>query len=84
MLALRHDVVQLDLVEPGRLEPLRDLMPALRDGGVAAVSTNGVLGDPRQATAAEGHRLFDDLVHRLCADVDGWRVREDGMLRSTA
>lgn len=84
MLALRRDVVQLGLVEAGRLEPLEDLMPALRQGGVAAVSRNGVMGDPRQATAAEGHRLLDDLVRRLRADVDEWRVREDGMLGAAA
>ena len=36
---------------------------------VAAVSTNGVLGDPTGATAAEGRLLLDDLVARSVSTV---------------
>ena len=32
--------------------------------GVAAVSPNGVLGDPTGASAEEGRRLMAALIHR--------------------
>ena len=38
----------------GNTATLTDLLPALRAGGVRAVSPNGVLGDPAGASAAEG------------------------------
>jgi mycofactocin system creatininase family protein len=84
MLAILREVVQVELAEPGRLEPLHELLPALRSGGMAAVSANGVLGDPTQATVVAGSRLLEDLVRRLRADVRDWRVREDGMLGAAA
>jgi mycofactocin precursor peptide peptidase len=62
MLHLRPESVRLDRAEAGNTAPLETLMPHLRSGGVAAVSRNGVLGDPRGADADEGERLFDDLV----------------------
>ena len=34
----------------GNPAPLGDLLPAMRAGGVAAVSANGVLGDPAGAS----------------------------------
>lgn len=65
LLALDPTTVRLDRAEPGATEPLVDLMPALRSGGVRAVSPNGVLGDPTGATAAEGERILDALVTDL-------------------
>lgn len=53
----------------GNTGPLTDLLPLMRADGVAAVSPNGVLGDPRQASASEGRQLLTDMVsaayHRL-------------------
>lgn len=63
--------VRMQLAEAGATAPLRVLLPALRAGGVRAVSPNGVLGDPTGATANEGRRLFDALVASLGALVDG-------------
>jgi len=62
MLHLRPESVRIDLAEPGNTAPVSVLMPHLRDGGVAAVSRNGVLGDPRGATALEGERLLAEMV----------------------
>jgi creatinine amidohydrolase len=45
-------------------------MGRLRTEGVRAVSPNGVLGDPTGATAAEGHRLFEELVDGCAAMLD--------------
>lgn len=66
LLALDPASVRLDRAEPGATAPLAELMPALREGGVAAVAPNGVLGDPSGATAAEGERILAALV----ADLD--------------
>jgi creatinine amidohydrolase/Fe(II)-dependent formamide hydrolase-like protein len=39
---------------------------------VAAVSRNGVLGDPRGASAAEGERLLAALTDDLVRAVAAW------------
>jgi len=66
MLHLAPERVRVDAAEAGATEPLADLMPAMVAGGVAAVSANGVLGDPAGATAEEGARLLGSIV----ADAD--------------
>lgn len=65
MLHLAPDQVDMARAEVGNTAPLAELMPALRTGGVGAVSANGVLGDPSAATAQEGARLFDELVDQV-------------------
>jgi creatinine amidohydrolase len=37
----------------------------MREGGVAAVSPNGVLGDPTGASAAEGDRALNAMVAEI-------------------
>jgi len=64
--------------EPGETAPIAELLPRLRAGGVAAVSPNGVLGDPTGATADEGAGLLAGMVDRAVAALDAWRVRPDG------
>lgn len=64
MLRLDPDRVRTDQLEPGNTAPLAGLMPFIRAGGVAAVSVNGVLGDPTGASAAEGDRILDEMVAR--------------------
>jgi creatinine amidohydrolase len=49
-----------------------ELMPALRDSGVRAVSPTGVLGDPTGASAAEGAALLDAATADLVAFVERW------------
>ena len=58
--------------ERGETAPLAELAGALRTGGVAAVSPNGVLGDPTDASAAEGKRLLRRLGDDLLACVATW------------
>lgn len=79
-LSLRPEDVRLGRAEGGSTEPVAELMPALRARGVAAVSANGVLGDPAGASAAEGAAVLADLVARLRLDVGGWQVQSDGRL----
>jgi creatinine amidohydrolase len=72
LLALAPELVRLDRAEPGDERDLDELMPALRVGGVRAVSANGVLGDPRGATAAAGMQLLADLAASLAQAVERW------------
>jgi mycofactocin system creatininase family protein len=70
LLALAPDCVRLDRAEPGATAPLEEVLDDLRAGGVAAVSPNGVLGDPTDASAREGAALLDRLVTDLIGAVD--------------
>jgi len=65
----------------GNQEPLADLMPRMRRGGVAAVSEVGVLGDPTTATAVDGERIFARMVQECRRSVGRWSPDADGMLR---
>jgi creatinine amidohydrolase len=71
MLAIDPSVVRLELAAAGRTEPLEVLLPRLRAEGVRPVSSNGVLGDPQGASAAEGESMLaamtTDLAHALDA-----------------
>ncbi|MGW5727013.1 mycofactocin biosynthesis peptidyl-dipeptidase MftE [Nocardia beijingensis] len=60
-LALAPERVRGDRAAAGDTRPLAELLPLLRSGGVRAVSANGVLGDPADATAAEGAALLEHL-----------------------
>jgi mycofactocin precursor peptide peptidase len=70
MLALAPGDVRLDAAEPGETRAIATLMPALRSGGVRAVSPNGVLGDPTGASAQQGERLLGVLVAGLEETLD--------------
>lgn len=70
LLALAPELVRQDEAVRGVTEPLSTLVDALREGGVAAVSSNGVLGDPAGASAEEGVALFDTMVAELAERVD--------------
>lgn len=74
MLALAPSLVRMSRAEAGRPEPIVDLIEELRANGVRAVSPNGVLGDPRSATANHGKALLTRLIIDLVAAVDEWRA----------
>lgn len=76
MLAIDPSAVRLELATEGTTAPLAELWPALRSGGVAAVSPSGVLGDPRGATADEGQRLLGALVAGCREAVRAWTLAE--------
>lgn len=73
LLALDDSLVRTDVVTTGNTAPLRDILPMLMAGGTAAVSPNGVLGDPRGATAAEGEQFLRDMVRRLRDATARWQ-----------
>ena len=58
--------------EVGNDAPLAELIGRLRGEGVRAVSPNGVLGDPRGASAEEGRALLAAAVDDLCATLASW------------
>ena len=66
---------------PGNRAPLSELMPEMLRGGVAAVSSLGVLGDPTTATAEEGRRIFAEMVDACLGRVIRWAPDQQGMLR---
>jgi mycofactocin system creatininase family protein len=80
LLALDPGAVRQDAAVPGATAPLAELLPALRAAGVAAVSPNGVLGDPTGATAAEGQRLLAGMVDALAVRLARWHPDPTGRL----
>ncbi|MET0729512.1 MAG: mycofactocin biosynthesis peptidyl-dipeptidase MftE [Acidimicrobiales bacterium] len=72
LLALQPSAVRQDQAERGNPAPLVEMLPTMRAGGVAAVSANGVLGDPEGATAEEGTRLLAAMAADLAAAVQAW------------
>ena len=71
LLHLAPRLVRLDLAEAGDCRPLAEILPALISGGVAAVSPNGVLGDPTGATAEEGRAVLETMVADVAGQLSG-------------
>ncbi|MCU1401552.1 MAG: Creatininase [Acidimicrobiales bacterium] len=73
MLAIAPGAVRTDALQPGNTVSIHDLYDTLATDGVAAVSTNGVLGDPTAGSAADGATIVDALVADLVERVSAWR-----------
>jgi mycofactocin system creatininase family protein len=80
LLHISPEHVWLDERVPGNEAPLRELMPRLRSGGIGAVSPVGVLGNPTTATAAEGARMFVEMVQGCVQRIGAWTLGGGGML----
>jgi creatinine amidohydrolase len=65
MLAIDPAAVRTELAVAGPTEPLEVLLPRLRAEGVRPVSSNGVLGDPQGASAAEGESMLAAMTTEL-------------------
>lgn len=72
LLHLDPTCVRADRIEVGSTARWREIGARVVAEGLAAVSPNGVLGDPSGATAAEGKAVFTSLVDDLCAEVGAW------------
>jgi creatinine amidohydrolase len=72
LLAVHPGAVHASRAEPGSRRPLDELWPTLRQGGVGAVSPNGVLGDPTEASAEAGQRLLREWTESLYGAVKDW------------
>lgn len=73
--------VRTERCRPGNRTPLAELLPAIRRGGVAAVSAVGILGDPTAACASDGERIFGEMVDRCVRAIRDWAPSDDGLLR---
>jgi creatinine amidohydrolase len=64
MLALRPDQVKMDWVAEGFVGELSEIMSKVFDG-IHNLDQNGVLGDPRPATAEAGKKYLADIIEFL-------------------
>jgi creatinine amidohydrolase/Fe(II)-dependent formamide hydrolase-like protein len=70
MLALEPDLVRADRFACGYLGPLGDSeFQTIIEKGMTALTANGVLGDPRGATAEKGEVYLERLAEMLAAAV---------------
>ena len=61
MLALRPEQVKMDQAAEGFVGELSEIMARVFDG-IQNLDENGVLGDPRPATAEAGRKYFEEMV----------------------
>lgn len=81
MLALEPGRVGHEAAQPGNLDPIDQLIAELVEVGVRGVSANGVLGDPRGATASRGRELLAGAVAELQSLVASWSPARAGAAR---
>ena len=84
MLHLVPESVDISAAAAGNTDPLAVLMPLLRISGVRSVAPNGVLGDPRGASAQEGRRLMDSLVDAMALRISTFTADQRGRLLDPA
>jgi len=65
MLQIQPNLVDVDAIAPGNTQPLGEILADLMEHGVRPVSPNGVLGNPRNASAEIGDRLLAEMVARV-------------------
>jgi creatinine amidohydrolase len=65
MLHLAPDTVRMDLAEVGAVGDSEMLIERMRAGGIKEVSSNGVVGDPTNATAAHGATMLSFYTDHL-------------------
>lgn len=76
MLCIRPDCVDCAAAAPGARSALGEMMDAIRVGGIAAVSPNGVLGDPTGADPVDGQGLLEAATEELVSIIAGWQAGE--------
>jgi creatinine amidohydrolase len=65
MLHLAPGTVRMDLAEVGAIGDSEILIERMRAGGIKEVSSNGVVGDPTNATAAHGATILSFYADHL-------------------
>jgi mycofactocin system creatininase family protein len=65
MLAINPHAVRTEKLDIGNVQPMNEILRELQTRGVQAVSTNGILGDSRTATAEHGEQLLAMLIKDL-------------------
>lgn len=62
LMAIRPDLVHLELGEPGYTGDTQAALGAIFGAGVHTVAENGVIGDPTRACAEHGRRYWDAVL----------------------
>ncbi|MGL4304616.1 MAG: mycofactocin biosynthesis peptidyl-dipeptidase MftE [Mycobacteriaceae bacterium] len=81
LLHLWPELVLMQYAEVGETRVLAELIGDLRTNGVQAVSSNGILGDPRTANSADGKMYFELLCQSFSQAITRWNPDSVGMLR---
>jgi creatinine amidohydrolase len=70
LLAIHPELVRMDHAEAGFTGELQEALEGLfSEGGVAALSTNGAIGDPTRASAEHGKRYWSAAVDLACEQI---------------
>lgn len=70
MLHIAPETVDMSKATPGATGDPSALIATMREGGVAAVSPNGVIGDPTGANAADGEAVFVRWTSELATTIE--------------
>jgi creatinine amidohydrolase len=70
LMAIHPELVHSERGEPGYTGDLQEALGKLFSGGVDAVAANGVIGDPRQASAEHGERYWREIEKIALASID--------------
>ena len=65
MLAINPNLVRVDKLDVGNVQPMSELQHNLQTQGVKAVSENGILGNASTATAEHGEEMLAALTNDL-------------------
>lgn len=69
MLAIHPELVKMEKAEPGWMGDLFEVEEKLHKEGMQALTKNGILGDPRRATAEMGRRVFDVMTDHMAQGI---------------
>lgn len=70
MLALAEELVEEELFEPGYLGPLEEeQLSIIFEQGIAALTDNGILGDPTTASIKKGEKYLEELIDFLVEEI---------------
>jgi creatinine amidohydrolase/Fe(II)-dependent formamide hydrolase-like protein len=70
MLAIHPELVDMDSAEAGYTGDMQDAVAGMFAGGVASISSNGAIGDPRAATSAHGGVYWDTVVELVLERIE--------------
>lgn len=70
MLAIHPELVDMDSAQAGYTGDMEQAIAAMFAGGVASISENGAIGDPRASTAEHGRRYWDTILDLVLERID--------------
>ena len=70
MLAIHPELVRMEGAEPGFTGDMQDAVAAMFTGGVASISENGAIGDPRRSSLEHGERYWGAVVELVLEHIE--------------